>query len=74
MSKAIKLITLFFISILVILLIMLFYFLSQKPSNSKNWVAGMDKQANINFAKQMIIVSNFRQWRYKTGETVDFTY
>ena len=53
---------------------MLFYFLSQKPSNSKNWVAGMDKQANINFAKQMIIVSNFRQWRYKTGETVDFTY
>lgn len=71
MSKEIKLV----ISVLILLITVLFIFLnSQKPSNSKNWVAGMDKAASINFVKQMIIVSNFRQWRYKDGQTVDFTY
>lgn len=34
----------------------------------------MDKQPTINFVKQNIVVSNFRQWRYALSDPIDFTY
>ena len=71
MFKYFKIFALFiFVSLLSIIAFLLF----QKPSNRKDWVEGMDKNVSINFVKQSIIVSNFRQWRYKNGKVVDFTY
>lgn len=59
-----------FILILSSLAVLFIYLLTLQPSLTRNWEVGMETLADVSVNENMVVIENFRDWRYTTDKNI----
>jgi len=64
----------FWVFISVTFFVLFVFYLSQGPSNNKNWETGFDVSPNIQIKGDSFTIKNLRNWKYTKTDVIGFDY